>query len=98
MCQPDKHDPEYIEHVKYTAAHGLIEEIIKGGYVKIESGQPDTRELRQEFRVTLGVVSQKQVATLEQRIAQRQIEIAQEVAVEATYQINNWGSYYGHAD
>lgn len=91
-------DPEYIEHVKHTAAHSLIEEIIKGGYVKIESGTPDTRKLNREFRVTLGVVSQKRVATLEERIAQRQIEIAQEVAVEAQFQINNWGSYYGHAD
>jgi hypothetical protein len=91
-------DPEYIEHVKHSAAHNLIEEIIKGGYVKIESGPPDTRELRHEFRVTLGVVSQKQVATLEERVAQRQIEIAQEVTDEAATQINNWDSYYGHSE
>ena len=91
-------DPKYIEHVKRAAAHSLIEEAIKGGYVKIESGPPDSRQLRQEFRVSLGVVSQKQIATLEERVAARQIDIAQEVAAEAVAQIDNCGSYYGHVD
>jgi hypothetical protein len=91
-------DPKYIEHVKHACAHSLIEEIIKGGYVKIERAPPDTQQMRQELRVTLGVVSQKQVATLEERVASRQIEIAQEVANEAEAGINNYGSYYGHAD
>ncbi len=91
-------DPKYIDHVKNEAAHALVEEIIKGGYIKIERGPEDTQELRREFRVTLGVVSQRQVATLEERVASRQIEIAQQVASEAEAQINNWGSYYGHPD
>ncbi len=91
-------DPKYIEHVKRACAHSLIEEIINGGYVKVEMSPPDTAQMRQSFRATLGVVSQKQVATLEQRVASRQIEIAQEVAGEAEAGINNWGSYYGHAD
>lgn len=91
-------DPKYIEHVKQSAARSLLGEIIKGGYVKTESAPPNNREMRQEFRVTLGVVSQKQVATLEERIAARQIEIANEVAEEASLQIGNWGSFYGHAD
>lgn len=91
-------DPKYIEHVKRTAAHSLIDQLINGGYLKVESGPANTAEMRQEFRITLGVVSQKQVATLEERVAERQIEIAQETAAEAEHQINNWGSYYGHAD
>jgi hypothetical protein len=91
-------DPKYIEHVKHAAAHSLIEEIINGGYVKIQKAPADTARMRQEFRVTLGVVSQKQVATLEERIAERQIEIAQEVASVAEARITNWGSYYGHDD
>lgn len=91
-------DPKYLEHVKRSAAMGLMAEIIKAGYVKVESGPDDTREFRREYRVTLGIVSPKQVATLEERVAERQIDVAQEVAAEAEHQINNWGSYYGHAD
>lgn len=91
-------DPKYIERVKRACAHSLVEEIINCGYVKVEMAPPDATKMRQTYRVTLGVVSQKQVATLEERVALRQIEIAQEVAAEAEAGINNWGSYYGHAD
>jgi hypothetical protein len=91
-------DPKYIEHVKHAAAHSLIEEIINGGYVKLEMAPPDTTRMRQAYRVTLGVVSQKQVATIEERVARRQIDIAQEAATEAKAQIDNFGSYYARLD
>lgn len=91
-------DPAYLDHVRHAAAHCLMDEIIKGGYLKVETAPPDTRDMRRAFRVSLGVVSQKQVASLEERIAKRQIEVAHEVVAEAEYQINNWGSYYGHSD
>jgi hypothetical protein len=91
-------DPKYLEHVKHSAAMGLMDEIIRAGYVQIEVGPDDTREFRREYRVTLGVVSPKQVATLEERVAGRQTEVAHAVVKEAEHQINNWGSFYGHAD
>jgi hypothetical protein len=91
-------DPKYINHVKDACAHSLVDKIINGGYLKVESGPVDDKEMRQAFRITLGVVSQQQIATLEERVAKQQIDIAREVATEAAALINNWGSYYGHAD
>lgn len=89
-------DAGYIQHCKEEAALQLMSEIVKAGYVKTETGPHDSWEMRNAFRVTVGVVSSKQVASFEERVARRQDDVANEVAREACRQINNWGSYYGH--
>jgi len=91
-------EPRFIEHVQHVLAHQLAGFLLKHGYIKFERGPEDTQQMRFAMRATVGVVRPGQLDNLEERIAERQTEVAQEVVGEAQRQIDNWGSYYGHAD
>jgi hypothetical protein len=90
--------PEFREHAMRHAALRLVDELLKADFITLERGKTDTFRERYPVVATIGVVSKKQVATLERRIADRQDEVAKVVALEAKKQIDNWGSHYGHAD
>ena len=91
-------DPAFIEHVRYGLAREVAAFLLKEGYIKFERGQIDTIQMRFATRATLGVVRPNAVDNLEQRIAERQSELAHEVVEEVERQINNWGSHYGHSE
>lgn len=91
-------DPSFLDHVKEGLACAIGAQLLKSGYIKFRRSLNDLRELRFEMVATVGVVHPSKLDTLEQRIAERQSEVAQEVACEAVNQIDNWGSYYGHAE
>lgn len=88
----------FIEHVKDGLAHQLAGYLLRNGFIRFERGPEDEQEMRFAMRATVGVVRPNQLDNLEERIAERQTEVAQEVVAEAERQINNWGSYYGHRD
>lgn len=83
-----------MQMVKESTAHQLVSELLKAGFIQIERGPPIAGEFRFKAVATLGAVSQAQVATLEQRIAARQEELACEVVAVAEEQSRHWGSYY----
>jgi hypothetical protein len=85
-------DPEFVRHAKDSAAHNIVASLLKGGFIRFERGPNDDRELQYPMRATVGVVSLTQVATLEQRIADHQEELARDVIDEAARQIRNWRS------
>lgn len=91
-------DPSFADHTHRSAAHQLVEHLLKGGFITFERGPVDQRWMRYPVVASLGAVSPGQVATLEQRVAERQDQVAIAVAREAKRQIDNWGSHYGHAD
>lgn len=91
-------EPGFIEHVKEGLAHLLAGQLLKDGYIKFRRGPTDSQEMRFQMVATVGVVHPSKLDTLEQRIAERQDVVAREVANEAVRQIDNFGSYYGHAD
>lgn len=91
-------NPGFLEHIKRSSAHALVDELIKGGFIVLKDGPSDPREFRTSLIATLGVVSPKTVATLEQRVAKRQSEVAQKVVVEAARRIRQWGSAYSGED
>jgi hypothetical protein len=87
-------DPNFMRHAKESAAHALVAQLLKGGYIRYERGPTDSHQWRFNSVATLGVVSQSHVATLEQRIAERQEELANELVAVAEEQSRHWGSYY----
>ncbi len=87
--------PDYDRHMREAAAHRLVSELLRGGFIRFERGKTDDREMTYPVRATLGVVAIHHVATLERRITQHQAAVAREVAAEAAHLINRWGSYYG---
>lgn len=85
--------PDVMRSVKRDMVCGLAVDLLDSGFIRFERGQTDYR-LRIPMRATVGVMSLKHVATLEQRIVDRQEELACEVISEAAKQIRIWGSHY----
>lgn len=74
------------------AAHAMIDRIIRDRLLTVEKVETVRGY---ELRCTLGLVAPKHVATLEERVAERQMEVAEELVRENIKEINNWGSFYG---
>lgn len=86
--------PRYMEMVKESTAHLLVDELLKAGFIRVECGPPIAGEFKFKAVATLAAVSQAHVATLKQRIAERQEELAIEVVAVAEEQARHWGSHY----
>lgn len=91
-------DPGFVDHVRKGLAHQLASHLLEHDFIKFERGPEDERNMGFQMRATVGVVRPGQLDNLEERISERQTEVAKEVIEEAEHQINNWGSHYGHAD
>lgn len=91
-------EPGFLDHVRSGLARQLASHLLEHDYIKFERGPEDDQNIRFQMRATVGVVRPGQLGNLEERISERQTEVAKEVAEEAERQINNWGSHYGHAD
>lgn len=90
-------DPSFTEHVRERLAVQIGLQLLKSGYLQFRRGPDDAREMRYQMVATVGAVHPSKLDTLERRIAERQDEVAKEVANEAADQIDNFGSYYGHS-
>lgn len=89
-------DPEFTKHAMKGAAYRLVDELLAKNFIRMRRGPDDSHQFRYPLVATLAVVSPTHVATLEERIALHQEIVATEVMQEASLQINNWGSHYGH--
>jgi hypothetical protein len=95
MARPgEAGDPEYLQYARRQAANMLVRYLLDGNFIKMERGPVDGARLIFPLRATLGVVSTKQVATIEQRIVERQNEVAQALIEEASKDIRHWNSHY----
>lgn len=92
MVDDRPYGPEFDQSLRHAAARRLVDHLLDGGYITFERGATDLRRQRYPVVATIGVVTKGAVASLEQRIAKRQGEVAAAAADEAIYQINNWGS------
>lgn len=88
-------DDRYRATVTRQCASALVDEILNAGLISATWGAEDTMRREVKTTCTVGVVSPRTVATMEQRIAERQAEVAAKVADEAVRLIGQWGSYYG---
>ena len=88
--------PGFRDHINAMLADQLAHFLLREGYIEFEKGPVDEKQLNFGVRATLGVVSPKQIESLDERISKRQTEVAEQVATEAKHQISNWGAFYGH--
>lgn len=91
----DIKDPTYMQHVQRSMARALSEQLIEAGLIAFKVGPADKYTLRTSIKATIGAVSPRVVASLEQRIAERQMDVARKVALRAGAIINSWGAAYG---
>jgi hypothetical protein len=89
-------DPEFLRHVVRRQGLAIGAEMTKRGLVTVSNGRADDRNMTVPYRAVAGVVSPTIVATMEERIAKRQDEVAQEVIEDAARRINHFGSHYGY--
>lgn len=88
-------DPKYEDYIQRHACAMLAEQLHRSGLVTFRKSEPDQFGVRQ-VRASFGVVTTAVVQSLEQRIAERQMDVAGDVAEKAIAAINNWGSFYRH--
>lgn len=78
------------------SAHRLAGALLDRGLIRFERGPDDPMRVVTPFRATIGVVSPSRVATMEERVAERQEEFARQVVAEAETQIRAWGPSWLH--
>lgn len=89
-------DTRYVEAAMTDAAKYLGREMLKHGFIQFEFLPPAKEDVfGGRLRATVGVVAPTVVASMEERIAERQTEIARHVVSEAARRIYNCGADYG---
>ncbi len=92
-------DEQFMDAVRRDAAFALVDHLMRDGFitfaVRRSPGDPDEFTERVAHTAKVGVLAPKVVATLEERVAERQSEVATEVVDEAISDIRNWGSDFG---
>lgn len=91
-------DQGYREHIIGHGVNLLAHEIEKAGLVRIQHTPANSRELKRGYRLSVGVVSPNIVADLDAQRQSAEDAFAELVVQIAAYQIDNWGSHYGHSD
>ncbi len=87
-------DGRYLAAVRLSLARELATVMVERGMIRFEQDKPDWRGIFQT-RAVVGVVAPSVVATFEERVAERQFEVAQAVVEATEAEISNWGSFYG---
>lgn len=87
-------DPRYEEAVRKQAAHSLVDAILRKGFIQFRKGPVDEFDMHYELTGRLGLVATSVVASMEERIAERQKEVAEEVAARAVAKVSEWGAHY----
>lgn len=86
---------------EYVVSHGvtvLAHEIKKAGLVRMQQTPANSREMKRGYRLSVGVVSPNVVADLDVKREAAEDAFAKLVVEIAAYQIDNWGSHYGHSE
>ena len=91
-------DPSLIFAIQANLARGLIDGLLRDGFVRLERSETDPTTMRFGVKVSIGVVHPEHVTSLESRIEAHQDRFATEVVMEARKHIANWGSDYTGLD
>lgn len=87
-------EPGYDDHARKQVAHLLVHELLSRGMIRFQRGDVDEFDRSYRLQGRVGVVSTSVVASMEDRIAARQQEVAREVALRAADEVSRWGSHY----
>lgn len=85
--------PGFMEALRYGTVRKMAEEMLRRGLIRFEESKPDHRGIF-ALRGTLGVVAPAKVAEFEERVRERQFEVAAGLVEANIEEIANWGSYY----
>lgn len=77
-----------------AAAQAFVDKLLDEDLIQFELGPEDALNLTVAVRATIGVVSPRHVASLEERIAERQEAVAREVVEQGARNIRAWGRAY----
>lgn len=91
-----EHEAAYQDHIRRTAALGLADRILRAGFISFEKCKFDDTRMSYHMRATVGVVAPDVVASMEERITSRQMEVAKDMAEDIKLGVGAWGSYYGN--
>jgi hypothetical protein len=87
-------DPRFLEIMAGGMARALGDEMLKRHLIRFERSPVDQSTGRFEVKATIGVMAPGRVAKFEERVAERQFEVAEAIVVAAEEEVRNWGSYY----
>jgi hypothetical protein len=87
-------EPGFLEYVQKDMAHNLAHALLRDGHIQFVSLPADDAQLTRVTKATLGVVSANVIASMEDRISERQLEVAARLVPAASRKIRVWGSYY----
>lgn len=93
---PEKTKEWWRDNAAKTMGRMIAEKLIEDGFIQFETVPPDAYHA-EGIRATIRAILPAHVATFEERVAERQMDVAAEVADEAQRLIDNWGSYFGAA-
>lgn len=85
--------PEFLEMMRGHMASALGAKMLKDGMIQFEQSPVDHRG-KFALRGMVGVVAPQHVAEFEERVRERQFEVAAGLVEATKEEIANWGSYY----
>jgi hypothetical protein len=86
-------DRRYLPVMQKSMAHALIDSLLERGMFMFRQDDPDDRG-GVRLVASVAFVAPAHVATLEQRVAERQFEVAEAVVEATVEEVANWGSHY----
>lgn len=91
-------EPRALQCAKESATHRIAVKLVELGMVTFDIAKAKDPWKPSTVTAVLGVISPKATASVEERIAERQLDVAQEIANTAKAKISHWGSYYSGND
>lgn len=85
-----------MDQIRRIAADTIVHALLKRGLIRVELRSDPSDSTRLEVQAELAVLSDSSVASMKERIAERQDEVAAEVVQEAMRRITEWDKDYDH--
>lgn len=86
--------PEIADQIRRGMARPLADMLIEKGFVRFCDGPQSDYRMRKSLRAYVGVVAVGAAKRIEDRIAERQWEMAEKVLQDAADAVRHWGSSY----
>lgn len=87
-------EPAIMDSIRRGMVRPLADMLIRDGYVRFYDGPQSDYGMRKSLRAYVGVVAVGAAKRIEDRINERQLEMAEKVIQEAADAVRNWGSHY----
>ena len=96
-AMPEEQKVWWRENAVKLMGRMIAEKLLEDGMIEFKKIEPDVYH-DEGIQGTIYVALPQHWEPIEERIAERQMVVADEVAAESKRLIDNWGSYFGHAE